>query len=189
MKYLSILLFLGIYQFANSQVHLKKQTFYELSAGGYDNSFLAKSNFSLQIGIGKYNRKGNAHVLGLNYNQKTASVFNTQNNNTLPIQIPVQQFYFSYKTDFRIYSNAMNDFHLRGIGRVNFGYESLNHEKQSLENLYQLNQKSDFLLGVGAGLEVEYSPFVAGVHQNINILSNYQKFSSITFLGFRFHIN
>ncbi|MFY7908693.1 MAG: conjugal transfer protein TraO, partial [Emticicia sp.] len=186
MKSFIILLLLGLCQFSNAQVHLKKQLFYELALGSYDNYLPSRSNVSLLVSFGRYNRKGNAHAIGFNFNRKQTTVFDTQTNKTLSVQVPVQQLYLSYKTDFSFYSNAMNNFHVKGIGRVNVGYESLNQDRTTLENTYQLSQKSDFLLGVGAGLEVEYSPVVLGVHQNINVLSSYQKFSSITFLGFRF---
>lgn len=174
---------------ANAQVHLKRQKFYEISAGGFDAVLPSKSNVSFQCSIGQYNRKVNGNAFGFTYNQKRTAIFDAQTNNMLVTQIPIQQFYIFYKTDIGIYANAMNNFHIKGIGRINVGYESLNKELATVENIYQLSAKSGFLLGIGAGLEIEYSPIVLGVHQNINVLSNYQKFSSITFLGFRFHIN
>jgi hypothetical protein len=174
---------------ANSQVHLKRQKFYEISVGGFDAILPSKSNISFQCSVGQYNRKVNGNAFGFAYNQKRTTIFDAQTNNMLVTQIPIQQLYVLYKTDVGIYDNEMNNFHIKVIGRVNIGYESLNKEQATVENIYQFSAKSGFLFGVGAGLEIEYIPIVLGVHQNINVLSNYQKFSSITFLGFRFHIN
>jgi hypothetical protein len=81
----------------------------------------------------------------------------------------------------------MNDFHIRAVGRMNVCYELLNRGNVQIGD-YQLIKKSAFLLGIGVGLEMEYSPLVVGFQQQINVLSDYQKFSSMPYLGLRFHL-
>jgi hypothetical protein len=181
------LLFMFFYQVSHAQVHLKKQTFIEFGGGGFDSFIPNQNHFSSNLSIGKYNAKGNGNSIGFGYNQKLVSVFDIQNSNYLNQKSAVQQYQFFYKTDWNLYRNAMNDFHIRAVGRVNVGFEALNRGNAQIGD-YQLNKKSAFLLGIGVGLEVEYSPLVVGFQQQINVLSDYQKFSSVPYLGLRFHI-
>jgi hypothetical protein len=181
------LLVMFFYQMSHAQVHLKKQTFFEFGVGGFDALIPNQNHFSSYVLIGKYNAKGNGNSIGFGYNQKLVSVFDIQNSNYLNQKSAVQQYQFFYKTDWNLYRNAMNDFHIRAVGRVNVGFEALNRGNAQIGD-YQLNKKSAFLLGIGVGLEVEYSPLVVGFQQQINVLSDYQKFSSVPYLGLRFHI-
>jgi hypothetical protein len=176
-----------LHQTSHAQVHLKKQTFIEFGAGGFDAIIPNQNHFSSYLSIGKYNAKGNGNSIGFGYNQKFTSVFDTQNSSYLNQKSAVQHYQFFYKTDWSLYSNAMNDFHIRAVGRLNIGYEALNRGNAQIGD-YQLTQKSAFLLGVGVGIEMEYSPLVVGFQQQINVLSDYQKFSSVPYLGLRFHL-
>lgn len=182
-----LLFFMFLYQMSHAQVHLKKQTFIEFGAGGFDAIIPNQNHFSSYLSIGKYNAKGNSNSIGIGYNQKFVSVFDTQNSNNLNKKTAVQHYQLFYKTDWSLYRNAMNNFHIRAVGRLNVGYEALNRGNVQISD-YQLNQKSAFLLGVGVGLEMEYSPLVVGFQQQINVLSNYQKFSSVPYLGLIFHL-
>ena len=171
-----------------AQVHLRKQSFIEFGVGGYDKIYPSSHNFSTFIAVGKYDKKINAHTVGVGFQQKDIGLFDTQNVVKLGYTVPVKQIFFYYKTDLKLYSNVMNTFIVKGIGRVNIGYESLNNQTE-YSTEYQLKSKSDFLLGVGAGLEIEYCPFIIGVQQHINLLSEYQKFSTIPYFGLRFHFH
>lgn len=171
-----------------AQVHLKKQSFIEFGVGGYDKVYPNIHHISTFIAVGKYDKKINAHTGGVGFQQKEAALFDSKNVVKLSNTVPVKQLFLYYKTDFKLYSNVMNNFIIKGTGRVNFGYEFLNNQSDYSAE-YQLKSKSDFLLGLGAGLEVEYSPIIIGVQQNINILSDYQKFSTVPYLGFRFHLH
>jgi hypothetical protein len=172
---------------SHAQVHLKKQTFLEFGIGGFDAMIPNQNHFSSYFSMGKYNAKSNGNCIGLGFNQKFVPVFDTQNSIYLNQKSAVQQYQIFYKTDWSLYRNAMNDFHIRTVGRLNVGYEALNQGNSQIGD-YQLNKKSAFLLGVGVGLEMEYSPLVVGFQQQINVLSDYQKFSLVPYLGLRFHL-
>lgn len=183
-----LFLFLVVSLTTQAQVHLIKQSFIEFGVGGYDKVYPNSRNFSTFIAVGKYDKKINAHTVGVGFQQKDVGLFDTQNKAKINAFVPVKQIFLYYKTDLKLYSNVMNTFIVKGIGRVNVGYESLNNQTEYSTD-YQLKFKSDFLLGVGAGLEIEYCPFIIGVQQHINLLSDYQKFSTIPYFGLRFHLH
>jgi hypothetical protein len=172
----------------NGQIHIKNQKFIEFGMGGFD-SYLPKSQTaSAFVAIGKYNKKLNVHSYGFAFNQKVVHLFDTKNGTIISPVVPINQYYLYYKTDIKIYSNVTNNFIVKGLARINSGYESLNKEENLISD-YLISKKSTFLLGVGVGAEIEYSPFLVGFQQNINLLSDYQKFNTIPYIGVRLHLH
>lgn len=178
---LLILMFLP--QVLMAQVHIKNQQFLQLNFGGYDSYFPANGSFSSSIEWGKYNKKLNSKIVGFGINHKMATTFD---NEILGFKIPVTQYYGILKSDLSIYHNANKMFHIKGTGQINLGYESINNESKYFDN-YILSKNSEYLLGIGVGLQIEYCPIIFGVTESINFLSKYQHLNTVPYLGFRYH--
>jgi hypothetical protein len=162
-----------------SQTHLKNQQFIDFSICGYD-GFPTK-NYSLNIGIGKYDKKSNANCFEFSYARKLA---NTENN---AIKIPVEQLFVSYKRDFNLLKNYNKTILFSIFAKANLGYEFINRNK-NIASDYVLANKSDYLLGIGFGPNLEFNNFHLGLAININFISQYQKFSVFPYLEYRFHL-
>ena len=167
----------------NAQVHIKNQQFLQFNLGGYDSFVPLSTSFSSGIEWGKYTKKLNSKIVGFAINHKKANGFSDE---MLDLKIPVTQYFAYIKSDISFYHNANNIFHIKGIGQLNLGYESINNESKYV-NSYTVSKSSDYLLGVGAGLQIEYCPIVIGVTESINFLSKYQKLSTVPYIGFRYH--
>ena len=162
-----------------SQTHLKNQQFIDFSIGGYDG--FSSKNHSFNIGIGRYNKKLNVNSFEFSYAKKMASIEN------MPIQIPVEQLFVSYKYDFNIFKNYNNTFIISLFTKANLGYEFINRNKYFSPD-YVLANKSDYLLGVSIGPNLEFNNFQIGVTSNLNFISQYQKLSTFPYLKYRFHL-
>jgi hypothetical protein len=182
MKYLLITL-LFYAQFGLAQVHIKNQQFLQLNLGGFDSYTPLSGSYSSSIEWGKYNKKLNSKIIGFAINHKKASAFSE---GIVNFKIPITQYFGFFKSDVTFFRNANKVFHIKGTGQFNLGYESINRESTRYED-YTLTQKSDYLLGIGVGLQMEYCPVVLGITESINFLSNYQKLNTLPYLGFRYH--
>jgi hypothetical protein len=168
------------------QTHIKKQKFFEIQVGAYDNLYPNKDNYSFAVKFGSYGKKLNANTFGIAYNRKNTFLFDDTTSSTMSISIPIEQYVLSYKTDLRLYNNYVNTVFIRGVFGGNLGYESINREKSVIQN-YDLKYRSDYIFGVNLGIEAEFTPFVIGVTENINFVSKYQKLSAIPYIGLRLH--
>lgn len=162
-----------------AQTHLKNQKFIDFSIGGYDG--LSSKNYSVNFGIGKYDKKNNANCFELSFAKKLA------NTEAKALQIPVEQIFIGYNRDFNFYKNYSNTFLISLFAKANLGYEIINRKANSLQQ-YTLANKSDYLLGIGFGPNIEFRNFHLGVANNINFISNYQKLSTFPYLKYRFHL-
>jgi Conjugative transposon protein TraO len=170
--------------FLNGQTHLKNQRFVELGYGTFDS--FKTSNYALFASIGKYNKKINANSFEVIYAKKMAFL---QNGNLAQYSnaVPVQHFIVSYKRDLNLLRNFNNTLNLGVFGKVNLGYESINKNSTYL-NEFTLNNRSDYILGIGFGPELQLFGFSTGVVANLNLISKYQKFSALPFIKYRIHL-
>lgn len=185
MRYLLTILVLlpGI---LSAQVHIKNQNFLQLNIGAYDGFAPNMKAFSTSIEWGKYNKKLNSKILGFGINHKKTLSYSNETNTVLDFKIPVTHYFAFLKSDVTFYRNATKIFHIKGTGQVNLGYESINNESK-VSNSYTLSTSSEYLLGIGVGIQIEYCPIVVGLTENVNFLSKYQKLSTVPYVGYRFH--
>lgn len=162
-----------------SQTHLKNQKLIDFSVSGYDG--FSTKNYLIGLGLGRYDKKTNANAIEFSIARKMA------NNENKTIQIPIEQLFLSYKRDFNLFKNYNNTFILSLFAKANFGYEFINRNK-SIGSDYLLANKSDYLLGLGFGPNVEYNNFHLGVTNNFNLISQYQKLSTFPYLKYRIHL-
>jgi hypothetical protein len=171
-----------------AQVHIKNQRFLQLNVGSYDNFLPNTTTFSGSLEWGKYSKKLNGSVIGISLNHKKAVGISELDRSNLNFLIPINQYFAYYKTDITLFRDASKVFHIKSTGQVNVGYESINKENRYL-NGHLLSNNSEYLLGVGVGLQLEYSPLLIGVTENINFLSKYQKLGTVPYLGLRVHLH
>jgi Conjugative transposon protein TraO len=162
-----------------AQTHLKNQKFIDFSLGGYDG--FSTKNYSFHIGLGKYDKKDNVNCFEFSYARKLAYIENND------IQIPVEQIFVAYKRDFNLLKNYNNTIIFSLFAKTNVGYEFINRNKNIGQD-YVLANKSDYLMGIGFGPNLEFNNFHIGVANNINFISQYQKFSVFPYLKYRFHL-
>ncbi|MES2797371.1 MAG: conjugal transfer protein TraO [Bacteroidota bacterium] len=181
-KFMIVLAVLPTFLFG--QTHLKNQQFIDFSMGGYDG--LSTNNYSFNLGLGKYNKKSNTSNFEITYAYKLSETTDIQNiaSNFL---IPVEQLFISYKRDLSIFRNYNSTFLISIFGKANLGYEAIDRNKNANQD-YVLANKSDYLLGVGFGPNIEFQNLHFGVVNNLNFISNYQKFSVSPYLKYRFHL-
>ncbi len=178
-KYLSIQIAAVWFVFglsANAQNHLKGQRFFEGYLGTVD-GFRPLSGSQILLSTGKYNRHYNAWKATASYQRKTSALVDSTN-------IPQEQFTLGYGYEFILHRNATRTFFVRGLAQPFVGYESINHDQVISENA---TQRSKFLIGLDAGLEVEINPIVFGFRQRWNPTSSVQTFHSTVFVGLRWH--
>lgn len=176
MKKALILILLMLPVSLMAQVHIKNQHYLQLSAGAYDAFVPSLDSYFFQAEYAKYNRKLNSRGFGLGYGRKLSSN-----------GIPVEKFQMSYKAEMNVFSSADLTSTFKVLGTVNFGYESINRDKTYFQDDL-ISTKSAFMLGLGAGAEYEFTPLVLGVRTTYNFLSQYQKFSTYPYIGFKIHI-
>lgn len=176
MRALVTTLLLVVSLVAQAQVHIKNQHYIQLNVGGYDQAYPTKDYFFVQAEYGKYNKKLNSNGFAFLYGRKLSSNL-----------IPVEKFQLSLKQEINLFSSADLTSTFKVLGTVNFGYESINREKEYHNDDF-ISTKSAFILGLGSGVEYEFSPLVIGTRITYNFLSNYQKFSMYPYLGFKFHL-
>jgi hypothetical protein len=178
-KYLSIQIVAILFVFglsANAQNHLKGQRFFEGYLGTVDD-FRLLSGAQMLLSTGKYNRHYNAWKATASYQRKTSVLVDSTN-------IPQEQFTLGYGYEFILHRNATRTFFVRGLAQPFAGYESINHDQVISETS---TQRSKFLVGLDAGLEVEINPVVIGFRQRWNPTSSVQAFHSTVFVGVRWH--
>ena len=184
LKYLSIQIaavWLTFGLSANAQNHLKGQRFFEGYLGTVD-GYRPLSSANILLSTGKYNRHYNAWKATVSYQRKTAALVDSTN-------IPQEQFTLGYGYEFILHRNATaaaDRSHLfcAGIGATLLGYESINHDRAISETT---TQRSKFLVGLDAGLEIEINPMIFGFRQLCNPTSSVQAFHSTVFMGVRWH--
>jgi hypothetical protein len=162
-----------------SQTHLKNQKFIDFSMGGYDG--FSSKNYSLNIGIGKYDKKSNANCLEISFAKKFAKVENNA------IQIPIEHLFLGYKHDINLIKNYNYTCIFSLFAKANLGYEIINRNKNRVFDSV-LTNKSDYLLGIGFGPNLELHNIHIGLTNNLNFISQYQKFSVFPYLKYRFHL-
>lgn len=186
-NYIKIILMMSITILAKGQSHIKKQKFIEFGTGSYDKIYPNFSdNQAFYVKFGAYKKSLNSHSILLQYARKQPVIFDETSKNNAIVKVPVEQFIIGYRMDFKILHNYVNTCFLRGVWGANVGYESISRENEYVED-YKLSKKSDVIVGINLGIEAEFTPFIIGVAENINFVSNYQKFSTIPYIGFRFH--
>jgi Conjugative transposon protein TraO len=163
---------------------MKNQQFIDISFGGFD-GFSAK-DYSIKLGVGKYNQKAKAQGFEFTYAHKCVETMDLQNNPS-PFQIPIEQLILCYKRDFSMYKNYNNTLIFSFFAAANGGYESINHNKAFVQD-YILVPKSDYLLGIGFGPNLEFNNIHIGLTNNLNFISQYQRFSVFPYLKYRFHL-
>ena len=179
---ISLICILGI-QLASGQHHIKNQKFFDFSIGAYDTF---KGSLALGFKIGKYNKNLNSYQIGFQYKYKLAPA-QLSEISSLNFSVPVSQYMFDYTADFNIIKNINSTRFFRFTTGAIAGFESINNEKTYINQLL-IAQKSDIVLGVKLGVEAEFSPFILGVSEHINLLSNYSKFSTMPYIGIRLHL-
>jgi hypothetical protein len=135
----------------------------------------------LNIGIGKYDKKLNANAFEFAYARKSA---NAEINTFI---IPVEQLFVSYKRDFNLLKNYNNTIIFSLFVKANLGYEFINRNKYIGQD-YVLANKSDYLMGIGIGPNIEFNNIHLGVSGNLNFISQYQKLSTFPYIKYRFHL-
>ncbi|PWJ53407.1 conjugative transposon protein TraO [Dyadobacter jejuensis] len=173
MKYI---LFLFICSNVFGQAHIKNQYYLQTNIGGYDQLLPDLNNFAIQLEYGKYNKKLNSKGFGFLYAKKIT-----------PNNIPVERYQLSFKQELTVFSSADLISTFKVLGSVNFGYESINKEKPTFDDI-QITDKSAFILAPGLGVEYELTPFVLGSRVTYNFLSNYQKFTVVPYFGIKIHL-
>ena len=161
---------------AKAQVHIKNQHYIQLNVGGYDKLIPDLDCYFIQAEYGSYNKKLNSSGGAVLYAKKFSSNL-----------IPVEKFQVSLKKDVNVFSSANLTSTFKILGSVNFGYESLNRDKKYIDQDL-ISNKSGFILGLGTGVEYEFTPIVIGTRVTYNFLSDYQKFTTYPYLGIKFHL-
>lgn len=163
--------------FTNAQVHIKNQHYVQVNAGGYDKLIHPDfENFFLQVEYGKYSKRLNTRGFAFLYAKKLSGNL-----------IPVEKYQASFKQELNIFSSADLRSTFKVLGTIDFGYESINRDKEYSGPNY-VSSKSAFILGLGTGAEYEFSPIVIGTRVTYNFLSNYQKFTTYPYIGLKFHL-
>lgn len=179
LKYLSIQIFAMSFVFylsVNAQNHLKGQRFFEGYLGTVG-GIRPLSGAQIFLSTGKYNRHYNAWKATVSYQRKSSALVDSTN-------IPQEQFTLGYGYEFILHRNATRTFFVRGLAQPFVGYESINHDQAISETA---SQRSKFLVGLDAGLEIEINPVVFGFRQRWNPTSSVQVFHSLVFVGVRWH--
>jgi Conjugative transposon protein TraO len=169
--------------FGISQTHLKNQKFIDIGLGTFDG--LKPSNYSFSLGFGKYNKKLNANGFEITYAKKEAIL---QNSNVNIVQtVPIEHFILSYKRGLNLAHNFNNTASISIVGKANVGYELINKNNKYFQE-YQLNNTSDYILGIGIGPEIQIQNLYLGLNTNLNFISKYQKFTFFPTIKYRIHL-
>ena len=174
MKHVILLLIL-IPVWGYSQSHIKNQYFLQFNFGAYDKFYPTKDNYFLQLEHGKYSKRLNGRGVGFLYAHKLSSN-----------GVPIEKFQASYKHELTMFSSANLVHTFKMLGTINFGYETINRDKEIFQGDV-INNKSAFILALGTGAEYEFTPIVIGIRSTYNFLSQYQKFTTYPYLGVKIH--
>lgn len=171
---------------ALGQTHLKGQHYVYAETGAYDSPLPGNDNYSIRLGLGKYNGKAKGNTLFFGFAHKMTQPV-ADRGIGVGISIPVNQYYIGFQSELNLLQNASKTFTVKLPGSLTVGYESLNHNNRNISG-YRLEQSSAVLLGIAAGAEIEYRSFMIGFRQGLNLTGNYQKFSSYPYIGLKIHL-
>ena len=188
MRYLTIilLLFSGL---AHGQTHLRGQRYIQIEAGAYDKLLpgvqKGQMNYHCRIGLGSYSKRLRGGLFFLGYATKSTPLIDDEGNQVGAV-IPVSQFTGGYQYELNLVENAAKTFLIKLPFGGLLGYESLNGNKPKYGS-FTLQKRSDLLLSITAGLEVEIHNFIVGYRQAYHLTGNYQKFGSYPYVGLKIH--
>jgi hypothetical protein len=169
------------------QTHIKNQRFVEVGLNGYDTSLPLPKGYGFSILTGKYNKGLNAHIFKASYNRKSADI--QYSNGTIPdFNTNIKSIFVSYIFEKNLYRNFNNTFLINLPVGANLGYESINDNNRILKDKYTIATNSDYIIGPTAGIQCQYLNFSAGVITNLNLTSNYTKFSLFPTISYRYHL-
>lgn len=185
---LTILVMAGtvLMQKAAAQTHLRGQRFLQIEVGAYDQLLPGLDNFAIKAGLGKYTRRLWGSMLFVSMAQKQTWLIFEGSRVMLETYVPVNQYMAGYQLSPNLYQSAMRTFLVKIPLSLHVGYESINCG-EGFGGSYQMIPSSQVLLGAGAALEFEFWGVQVGYRQNVNLLSRYQKFSSIPYVGYTIH--
>lgn len=187
MKKLPLLALLLLPWTVKAQTHLQGQYFIQIEAGAYDRIIPSAENFNARVSAGRYTRRLWESSFFLAFAHKTTDLIETGSGQTLQLGVPVQQFSVGYQLSVLLYQNAMKSVQVKLPVQAQAGYERINRGV-TVASSYTIKKGSGFLIGAGAGLELEVRSFVLGVHQQVNFLSGYEKFSTMPYVGYKIHL-
>ncbi|MDF7821868.1 conjugal transfer protein TraO [Runella sp. MFBS21] len=181
-----ILLLSGL---AHGQTHLRGQRYIQLEAGAYDEVLPSlqkgEMNYQFRVGLGSYSKQLRGGMFFVGYATKSTPLVDDEGNQ-IGVLIPVNQYTVGYQHELNLIENATKTFLVKLPFSGFLGYESLNNNKLKYGS-YTLQKRSDILLGLAAGLEVEIHSFFIGYRQAYHLTSNYQKFGSYPYVGLKIH--
>ena len=185
---LTILLAAGamLMQKAMAQTHLRGQPFLQFDAGAYDAALPGLDNFALKAGWGKYTHRLWGSLFFVSVAHKKTWLVSEGSRVMSETDVPVDQYMAGYQLTPNLYQSPMRTFLVKLPLSLQAGYESINRGKDFVGS-YLLAPSSRVLLGAGAALEFEYWGVMVGFRQNVNLLSSYQKFSSLPYVGYKIH--
>lgn len=167
-----------------AQTHLKNQKFIELGLGGFDG--LGKENHSLSFSIGQYKKQGQVNMLEFVYAHKKVSLVDAEGTQ-LEGQAPVALYLFNLKRLFPLWHNYNNTLIFSLGAAANVGFESINKNKKQWQG-QELKAASDFILGLSICPAIEWNNWQLGLNMQGNLISRYQKLSTLPTLKYRFHL-
>ncbi|GHB87434.1 conjugal transfer protein TraO [Persicitalea jodogahamensis] len=173
-------------QKAMAQTHLRGQPFLQIDAGSYDAVLPGLGNFAFKAGLGKYTRRLWGSMFFVSVAHKQTSLVSEGSRVMIETDVPVDQYMAGYQLTPNLYQSAMRTFLVKLPLSLQAGYECLNRGEDFI-GPYLLAPSSRVLLGAGAALEFEYRGVLVGYRQNVNLLSRYQKFSSLPYVGYKIH--
>lgn len=171
---------------ASAQTHLRGQPYVQLEAGSYDTALPSLNNFALKAGVGKYTRRLWGSMFFVSVAHKQTWLVSEGSRVLIDTPVPVDQYMAGYQLTPNLYRSAMRTFLIKLPLSLQAGYESINRTRD-FAGPYLLSPPSRLLLGGGLGLEVEYRSVLLGYRQNVNLLSKYQKFTAMPYVGYKIH--
>lgn len=188
MKNILLLMFMVVWSAGDglAQVHLKGQRFVEVQAGLTDRLRWQQNQVAINgfISTGRYNRQYNAWRLTFSYSQQTLQTATS-------LQLATtRQFAIGYGYEFNLWRNAVRTRFVRGSIQPIVLYESVSPTMQTQggDSLrIAPTDQSKYLLGVDAGIDVEFTPVVISIRQRWQPTSSFQPFHTLFSIGWRFH--
>lgn len=172
---------------ASAQTHLRGQPYVQLEAGSYDTALPSLNNFAIKAGVGKYTRRLWGSMFFVSVAHKQTWLVSEGSRVLIDTPVPVDQYMAGYQLTPNLYRSAMRTFLIKLSLSLQAGYESINRNRD-FAGSYLLSPPSRLLLGGGLGLEVEYRSVLLGFRQNVNLLSKYQKFTAMPYVGYKIHL-
>lgn len=169
---LLLIMLLGSMIKLNAQVHLKNQKYCEISIMSTDRIDPTQDQGGLgaSIGFGRYTKKENSWVFGLDYMRKNVMMM-SQIGST-KISIPIQQYTVNYSHVFSLFKTSNRSLYLNMRTGLLTGYESINNDTFEVGTTGIINNKSKFVIGGIGGIELEANGFSIGIKQRYTALSS-----------------